>query len=155
MERLLDLDTAKINKESAKEIEVDNRFNSLDIEGMESPTTNNVKNLYSKKNTAAPLLPILDIYTKDYKIDLVKQGAKIYLLIATLHDGNRFVFLSEDDNDWSPIGEFYNRDLLLPLDKSPLTVGLISLIKESPSQWANKSFTYKIKPVESQIKKRR
>jgi hypothetical protein len=155
MERILDLDTAKVNKDLVKEIEVDNRFNTLDIEGMESPVKDNVKNIYSKKNAPISLLPVLDIYTKDYKIDLVKQGAKIYLLIATLHDGNRFVFLSENDNDWSPIGEFYNRDLLLPLDKSPLTVGLISLIKESPSQWANKSFTYKIKPVESQIKKRR
>lgn len=152
MARILDLDP---NSESTKKTEsgIDPRFSELEILGTEKSPE--VRDLFSKKNEKKAELPTLDLYSQDYHIEFTKADLKMFVLVATLHDGNRFVFLSDDDSSWSPIGEFYNRTILLPLDKSPLTVGLINLLKESPSHWEPKGFQYKFKRMSSTIKKRK
>lgn len=152
MTRILDLDPNRGNTKKS-ESEIDPRFSGLEIMGTErSPE---VADLFSKKNEAKPDLPTLDIYSQDYHIEFTKLDVKMYVLIATLHDGNRFVFLSEDDATWVPIGEFYNRTILLPLDKTPLSIGMVNLLKESPSHWEPKGFQYKFKRMSSTIKKRK
>lgn len=153
MNKNFDLDLEDSPTKSISDLQTNSRFTNLEIMGDEEIPS--PPQIFEKKNAKKSIQPSLDIYGSDYHIELTKSGTKIYLMIATLHDGNRFVFMADDDQSWSPIGEFYERTILLPLDKTPLTVGLINLIKTPVSQWEAQSFQHKITKKTSTIKKRK
>lgn len=150
------LDLYDSNTQAVKNPPDDNkpmRVLDLDIPDEEMPLTLPIE-VFSKKNNR-PKSRYLELYTTDYKITLEKGGVKIYVLIATLSTQNRLVYMSEDNNNWMPIGEFYSRDTLIPVDKDPLTTGLISMLKEPTYQWETKGFTHKIERVSNSTPNKR